>query len=62
MKKQAADAVIEGADDVFGLAVLGRCIGTREAEDNAVFFTVAAERHGYRIPCRCQSERQEGED
>ena len=42
MKKQATDAVIEGADDVFGLAVLGRCIGTRETEDNAVFFTVAA--------------------
>jgi hypothetical protein len=36
MKKKTTDAVIEGADDAFCFAVLGRGIGTGEPEMNTM--------------------------
>ena len=62
MKKQAADAVIEGADDAFGLAVSEKMYRDKRGVGQCRVFHSGCVRHGYRIPCRCQSERQEEED
>jgi hypothetical protein len=36
MEQECADAIIEGAEDVFSMAILLRRVGTRETEDSAM--------------------------
>jgi hypothetical protein len=36
MEQEGADAIVEGAEDAFSMAVLLRSVGTRETEDSAM--------------------------